>query len=125
MSRIGMISEHASPLAALGGVDSGGQNVYVDELARHLGMLGYEVDVFTRWDNLTLPRVVQLEPNVRVVHVKAGKIASVRKEDLLPLMNDFRDDMLRFIQKEGARYDLLHANFWMSALVAAEIKRRI
>ena len=26
---IALISEHASPLASLGGVDSGGQNVYV------------------------------------------------------------------------------------------------
>jgi D-inositol-3-phosphate glycosyltransferase len=27
--KIAFISEHASPLAVLGGVDSGGQNVYV------------------------------------------------------------------------------------------------
>ncbi len=40
-----MISEHASPLAALGGEDSGGQNVYVAELARRLGTIGHQVDV--------------------------------------------------------------------------------
>ena len=48
--RIALISEHASPLALLGGVDSGGQNVYVGQLARLLGRLGFEVDVFTRRD---------------------------------------------------------------------------
>ena len=32
--RIAMVSEHASPLAAIGGVDSGGQNVHVAALAR-------------------------------------------------------------------------------------------
>ena len=49
--RIALISEHASPLAVLGGVDSGGQNVYVGQLASHLAELGYDVDVFTRRDS--------------------------------------------------------------------------
>jgi len=31
--KIAMISEHASPLAVLGGVDSRGQNVHVAELS--------------------------------------------------------------------------------------------
>jgi len=39
--RIAMISEHASPLATLGGVDAGGQNVYVGQLARNLARQGY------------------------------------------------------------------------------------
>jgi hypothetical protein len=50
MSRIALISEHASPLAALGGVDSGGQNVYVAHLARRLAGRGHEVEVLTRRD---------------------------------------------------------------------------
>ena len=38
--RIALISEHASPLAALGGVDSGGQNVYVGQVAKNLAAMG-------------------------------------------------------------------------------------
>ncbi|WP_455837168.1 hypothetical protein, partial [Pseudarthrobacter siccitolerans] len=34
--KISMISEHASPLAALGGVDAGGQNVHVAALSEAL-----------------------------------------------------------------------------------------
>jgi len=34
MNRVAFISEHASPLAILEGVDNGGQNVYVAELSR-------------------------------------------------------------------------------------------
>lgn len=49
--RIAFISEHASPLVALGGVDSGGQNVYVAETARQLSRMGYDIDIYTRWDN--------------------------------------------------------------------------
>ena len=54
-----MISDHASPLAAQGGVDSGGQNVYVAQLTRRLAARGIEVDVFTRRDSADLPEVVQ------------------------------------------------------------------
>jgi hypothetical protein len=46
--RIDMISEHASPLAALGGADAGGQNVHVAALAAALAQRGHEISVFTR-----------------------------------------------------------------------------
>jgi hypothetical protein len=48
--RIALISDHASPLAAPGSVDCGGQNVYVANLARELAQAGHAVDVFTRRD---------------------------------------------------------------------------
>jgi hypothetical protein len=49
--RIALISEHASPLAALGGVDAGGQNIYVAHVAQCLVDEGHTVDVFTRRDS--------------------------------------------------------------------------
>ena len=48
--RVAMVSEHASPLAALGGVDAGGQNVHVAALAAGLARRGHEVTVHTRRD---------------------------------------------------------------------------
>ena len=54
--RIAMVSEHASPLAALGGVDAGGQNVHVAALAaRARPRRGDEVVVHTRRDDPDLP----------------------------------------------------------------------
>ena len=53
--RIALISEHASPLGFFGGTDSGGQNVYVGQVAKHLAAIGYWVDVFTRRDRPDLP----------------------------------------------------------------------
>lgn len=123
--KIAFISEHASPLAALGGVDSGGQNVYVAELAKFLARTGFHIDVFTRWDDANLPQVVNWLPGVRVVHVKAGPVCFVPKEELLPYMPEFRDSMLSFIAKEQIQYDLVHANFFMSAKVAAELKEAL
>ena len=49
--RIAMVSEHASPLAVLGGVDAGGQNVHVAALASALARRGNEVVVHTRRDD--------------------------------------------------------------------------
>ncbi|HYE90094.1 MAG TPA: glycosyltransferase [Terriglobales bacterium] len=123
LKRIAMISEHASPLAMLGGVDAGGQNVYVGQLARHLGALGYEVDVLTRRDSPLLPETAEWTHGVRIVHVPAGPPAYVRKEDLLPHMEEFTANTLRWCRRR--RYELVHANFWMSGLVAAEVKRAL
>src|SRR3954471_4819278 len=123
--RIAMISEHASPLATLGGVDSGGQNVYVGQVARNLATFGYEVDVFTRRDSTLLPESVEWSPGVRIVHVPAGPAEFVAKEDLLPFMPDFSEWVLRYARRQRQGYDLAHANFWMSGLVAAELRRRI
>lgn len=120
---IAIISEHASPLASLGGVDSGGQNVYVGQVARQLVRLGHSVDVFTRRDSARAAEVVQWKEGVRIVHVKAGPARYVRKEDLLPYMDEFTDHCLAFMKREQD-YDIIHANFWMSGLVAAEIKKR-
>ncbi len=121
--RLAMISEHASPLAALGGEDSGGQNVYVAELARHLGAMGYGVDVFTRRDTPLLPAVVPFDVGVRVVNLAAGPAKHVPKDELFPFMGRFRDAFYRFARREPAAYDLVHANFWMSGWVACEAKR--
>ena len=122
-TKIAFISEHASPLATLGGVDSGGQNVYVGELARHLVEIGYSIDIFTRWDNSKLPQVINWIPGVRVIHIQAGPLAFIEKEKLLPYMSEFTSNMEIFIRGEAETYVLLHANFWMSAVVAAGIKK--
>ncbi|MDB5192624.1 MAG: glycosyl transferase group 1 [Segetibacter sp.] len=123
--KIAFISEHASPLASLGGVDSGGQNVYVAELSKHLASLGYEIDIYTRWDSRSVQKVVYWKPGIRVVHVKAGPIKVIEKEDLLQYMPAFKDDMVNFIKQNSLNYALVHANFYMSALVASWIKTEL
>ena len=123
--RIALISEHASPLAAVGGADTGGQNIAVAELAQHLAALGYEIDVFTRWDDRRVPKIINWRSGIRVIHVEAGPVAFIPKEKLLPHMPAFTEDMLRFVEAENNPYKLIHAHFFMSALVAADIKRKL
>jgi glycosyltransferase involved in cell wall biosynthesis len=122
--RIAFLSEHASPVALLGGEDAGGQNVYVDEVSTHLGQLGYKVDVFTRSGEPEAPNVVAWAPNVRVVNVKVGPPRFLLKDQLWPLMPDFRDAVGRFAAEQDIGYDLIHGNFWMSGWVAAGLRRR-
>jgi D-inositol-3-phosphate glycosyltransferase len=121
--RIAMISEHASPLGAPGGVDAGGQNVYVAQLARRLACAGHHVDVFTRRDCRSRPELVEWAPRVRVINVPAGPASFVAKEKMLPHMAEFTEYVLDFMRSQRQRYDLVHANFFMSGLVAADIKR--
>lgn len=121
--RVAMISEHASPLGTIGGVDGGGQNVYVAQVAKHLAEAGHQVDVFTRRDSAGLPPVVEHD-GYRVIHVDAGPPSFVRKEDLLPHMPEFTEFVCQFVSAQPRRYDIAHANFWMSGMTARELKRR-
>ncbi|MCF0055042.1 glycosyltransferase family 1 protein [Dyadobacter sp. CY356] len=124
-NKIAFISEHASPLAVLGGIDAGGQNVYVAEICKVLLRKGYQIDIFTRLDRPNQPSVVNWMPGIRVIYVKAGPAAQVPKELLLGYMDEFTGCMLDFITESGIQYDLIHANFFMSGLVASRIKEQL
>jgi D-inositol-3-phosphate glycosyltransferase len=118
--RVHMVSEHASPLAVLGGVDAGGQNVHVASLARALARRGVEVVVHTRREDSATPRRVALAPGVEVDHVDAGPPEPLPKDELLPWMADFAAELRDCWARE--RPDVVHGHFWMSghaALIAA------
>ena len=120
--RIAMISEHASPLATLGGIDAGGQNTHVAELCAALAAHGHEIRVYTRRDSPDLPEVVPLGERVDVVHVPAGPPELLPKDDLLPYMGDFGEWIAADWQREW-RPDVAHAHFWMSGLAAVTAGR--
>jgi glycosyltransferase involved in cell wall biosynthesis len=122
--RIALISEHASPLAVAGGVDSGGQNIYVNHVGRALARAGHHVDVFTRRDDASLPPVVHARPGMRVIHVPAGPPRFVAKERLLPYMADFSRHTEAVARASGG-YDVVHANFFMSGVVAMRLRRSL
>lgn len=119
--RIAMISEHASPLSALGGVDAGGQNAHVAELCAALAEQGHEVRVYTRRDDTGLPAVVAAK-GFEVVHVPAGPAMTVPKDDLLPYMGDFAEWTARDWRTTWLP-DVVHAHFWMSGLAAVTAAR--
>jgi glycosyltransferase involved in cell wall biosynthesis len=117
-----MVSEHASPLARLGGVDAGGQNQHVADLATTLAALGHRVRVYTRRDGTGLPPTVRTAAGVEVVHVPAGPPEPLSKDHLLPYMKEFS----RVLERDwrGWAPEVAHAHFWMSGLAAVRAGRR-
>jgi glycosyltransferase involved in cell wall biosynthesis len=114
--RIAMVSEHASPLAALGGPDAGGQNVYVARLSGTLARRGHEVTVYTRRDAADLPVRQALPDGVTVEHVTAGPAEAVPKDALQPYMPAFGSHLARVWA--GRPPAVVHAHFWMSGIAA-------
>lgn len=121
--RIAMVSEHASPLAALGGADAGGQNVHVGALSAALARQGHEVMVHTRRDDPSLPEFVTAPDGVIVHHVDAGPPTPVAKDALLPWMGTFASALMALWS--DWRPDLVHAHFWMSGMASLDAGRTL
>ncbi|MBL1089934.1 MULTISPECIES: glycosyltransferase [Streptomyces] len=120
---IALVSEHASPLAVLGGVDAGGQNVHVARLAGALADRGHRVTVYTRRDAPDTPDQVGLRPGVTVRHIAAGPPGHLPKDELLPFIPEFG----RLLTEDWALGppDVVHSHFWMSGLAALQATRKL
>jgi len=119
-----MLSVHTCPLAALGGKETGGMNVYVREVSRELGRMGVEVDVFTRSQNPAISSVVEMDDHVRVVHLAAGPQAPMARERVFAHLDEFIDGVEAWRIAQGVDYDLIHAHYWLSGVVALALQDR-
>lgn len=119
--RIAMLSVHTCPLAMLGGENTGGMNVYIRELSRELQHRGWAVDIFTHADSLEQPAIVHLGRNLRVIHVVAGPVRHIDKNELYHHVPEFADNVLALAQSEGISYDVIHSHYWLSGLVAERL----
>jgi glycosyltransferase involved in cell wall biosynthesis len=119
--RIALVSEHADPLAALGGADAGGQNVHVAALASGLARSGHQVTVYTRRDTPGGRSRVLVENDYVVERVPAGPPTEVPKDDLLPHMDEFAERLRERWRVEPV--DVVHAHFWMSGLASLQATR--
>jgi D-inositol-3-phosphate glycosyltransferase len=121
--KICMISYHTCPLAAPGGKETGGMNVYVRELMRQLGRRGYQVDCFTRSQDAGVPHIpdTDLGPNVRVIHVVAGDEAPISKAEAWAVAPGFVAGVRAFMAAEDIHYDVYHSHYWMSGWAAREL----
>ena len=121
--RVALVSEHASPLVAISGVNAGGQHVHVAELASGLVRLGHSVAVYTRRDDPDLTEWVTTSAGYEVIQVPAGLEAPISENDLWPYAAAFAErlsEMLRF-----QRPDVVHAHSWISALASAQAANRL
>lgn len=122
MSSVAVLSLHTSPLTQPGTGDSGGMNVYVRELGASLAQAGVDVRIFVRRNQPGLPDVVRVEPGLEVVHVDAGPYG-LAKEALPSIVDEFADAVAAELVLRPV--DVLHANYWLSAVAAHTLKHRL
>lgn len=122
LPRIAMVSTHGYVAAnpPLGAADTGGQVVYVLELARKLALLGYQVDIWTRrFEDQT-----EIEPvaeRVRIIRMRCGGRAFLPKEYLCEVLPEWNEHALRFIEQHGLSYNFINSHYWDAGLAAQHL----
>ncbi len=120
--RIAMFSIHSSPIGELGTKNTGGMSVYIRELARHLGVFGHRVDIYTKLNGRKQNQIIELYDNVRLIHLSAGNNGYVQKLALYYYLSDFFRALERFKNKEGLNYDLIHSHYWLSGRLGSRVQ---
>lgn len=122
--RIALLSVHTCPLAALGGKETGGMNVYVRDLALELGHRGVGVDVFTRSQDEHVPHLKHdLGHGNRVFHIPAGPEQPLDKTTLYEYMPEFVGGVRLAAALLDIHYDIIHSHYWLSGVVAHELQK--
>lgn len=113
LPRIGMVSTHGYVAAEppLGAADTGGQVVYVLELAKKLAQLGFEVDIWTRRFE-DQPEIDVINERVRVIRVPCGGRNFIGKEYLVKHLGEWAEHALRFIKKHELKYQFFNSHYW-------------
>jgi len=120
--RVLFISAHGDPLSSVGGCQSGGQNVYVRELGRALGRLGWQVDVVSHHADPQMP-VCEKEGNLRVLRFSAGGPAFVAKDEMPVLLPHLFRQVLSLAAKHD--YQVIHTHYWMSGWLGLYLSKRL
>ena len=115
LKRIAHLSTHGyvDPIPHLGRTDTGGQVVYVLELAKALSSLGIDVDIYTRWFDTERKSIDPLpdHPGVRVIRIPAGPWEFLPKEQIYDVLPELADNMVGFIRDNDLQYDLYHGHY--------------
>ena len=113
LERVALVSFHACPLAALGEGKAGGMNLHVRQLARSLGNLGIEVDIFTREHREPHGVAREISERARVVHLPAGN-PDTPLEELYDSLPEFETGVLDYQVGKGVEYQAVHSHYWLS-----------
>lgn len=111
--RIALLSMHGCPVSKFGGKDTGGMNVYVLQIAKELGSLGFYVDVFTRAHDPKDPQIINIGNQSRLIHITAGPYEEI-KESLYQHIPTYLNKIEEFRTAENLNYSLIHSHYWLS-----------
>jgi glycosyltransferase involved in cell wall biosynthesis len=138
---VALISNHgyAGAEIPLGGApDTGGQNMYVNSLARALDSLGYRVTVFARggFAHFASDRVraepEYLSDHVRYIYVPGGGPEFIRKEDIAVALDEEVSWLDSFVRREAEErgchpwevYELVNTHYWDAAALGVRLVER-
>ena len=120
--RIAMLSLHSCPVGTPGGRDTGGMNIYIKELALQLGKRGHRVDIYTREHQPKHEQVVDLSPDVRIIHIETGGGEDIPKVAFYSYLQKFICGVENFRSADGVEYDVLHSHYWLSGLTGKQLQ---
>ncbi|OJG00082.1 glycosyltransferase family 4 protein [Pararhizobium antarcticum] len=124
--RIALISTHGyvAGIPPLGAADTGGQVVYVIELARKFAQLGYTVDVYTRRFE-DQPEFDAVDDRVRVVRIPCGGPDFIPKEYLHESLMEWCENALRFIKQNDLHYVFINSHYWDAGVAGQRLSEAL
>jgi len=108
----------------LGCADTGGQVVYVLELAKSLGRMGYAVDIYTRRFENQLPEE-RVAKDVRILRIPCGGPKFIAKEILWRQLDEWADNVVNYVSATGMRYQLVNSHYWDAGYAADNLASRL
>ncbi len=128
LKHIAMLSTHGyfDPVPVLGRTDTGGQVVYVLELAKAIASKGIKVDIFTRWFDKSQLQVdpVPGHPDVNVIRIHSGPWEFLPKEFIYDSLPELSDNMEKFILENNIPYDIYHGHYVDAGIVTLDVAKR-
>ncbi|MGF1589342.1 MAG: glycosyltransferase family 4 protein [Pleurocapsa sp.] len=122
--KIALISVHGDPAIDIGKEEAGGQNVYVREVGEALAHQGWQVDMFTRRSDAQQEKIVEHSPNCRTIRLNAGPQEFIARQKIFKYLPEFLDSFIQFQHDQRTIYPIIHTNYWLSAWVGMELKKR-
>ncbi len=123
-----MLSTHGyfDPIPQLGKTDTGGQVLYVLQLAEALVKHNIKVDIYTRWFDRDRKQIDPLPgcPDARVVRIPAGPWEFIPKEQIYGVLPELVENMVKFIRENNLHYDLFHGHYVDAGIVTLEVAKQ-
>lgn len=108
-----MVSYWSCPLTRLGVLKAGGMNVYILNLAHHLGKLGHKIDIYTRSHKDRDEYLIKMHKNIRIIHLSASDLDS------------YTERILQYMKDNSHSYDLIHSHYYYSGMIGCKLKKEI
>ena len=121
---IAFLTMHSCPLEQAGTRDTGGMNVYAIDTARELEAKNHRVDIFTRSHSNDDQKIIQISPQVRLIHINAGEI-NLSKESLSQYIAEYVSGIDEFQSDRNIRYDIIHSHYWLSGKAGLLLSQKL